>query len=131
MTTPSQRDRRWLTGAAACAALALALAGCTGQPDAGTTSDPVPAAEWAGSPTPAPAATDDTPASGATPTPGDPCDPAAGDPDCTDATVDETFRHIAGYADCVAEWASAGRDEAHGLCTDLDGDGSAGYADSH
>jgi hypothetical protein len=45
--------------------------------------------------------------------------------------VDETFRHIAGYADCVAEWASAGSDEAHGLCTDLDGDGSSGYGDSH
>ena len=59
--------------------------------------------------------------------PGEPCDPADGSPDCTDATADAQYRYIEGYADCVAD--CTGR-RAYGLCTDLDGDGHAGYPDS-
>ncbi|AEE45136.1 hypothetical protein [Cellulomonas fimi] len=117
-------------------AAVLTLAACTaGTPaattsasaTAATTSAPAPAA----SPTPTPTAStpaEPAPAPSATVRPGDPCDPAAGDPDCTDATVDGTFRHVEGYADCVA---SFGDDEAYGLCQDLDGDGEAMYPDSH
>ena len=61
----------------------------------------------------------------ASPGPGSPCDPAGGNPDCTDASVDGTFRIVSGYADCVAALG-----EASGSCTDLDGDGQAGYPDS-
>lgn len=116
--------------------IVLGAAGCTGGAEpptptgggasassapqqSGTTADPAPT-------TAAPA-----PDASAAPAPGDPCDPAAGDPDCTDATGDATFRYVEGYADCVAEWSSAGQDEAYGLCTDLDGDGTAGYPDTH
>lgn len=71
------------------------------------------------SPTPAP-----------TLAPGELCDPADGSPDCTDATgeVEGPFRYIVGYADCVEDF---GPEHAYGLCTDLDGDGYAGYPDSH
>jgi len=57
--------------------------------------------------------------------PGDPCDPAAGDPDCTDNTVDGSFRIVEGFAQCVADF-----DGDTGICTDLDGDGYAMYPDS-
>lgn len=62
-------------------------------------------------------------------TPGAACDPADGFPDCTDATGahDGRFVYLEGYAQCVADFGS---DEAYGLCTDLDGDGRAGYPDS-
>lgn len=67
----------------------------------------------------------------ATPTllPGEPCDPADGSPDCTDATGIEGggYRYIEGYADCVATF---GGEEAYGICFDLEGDGYAGYPDS-
>ncbi|WP_147793771.1 hypothetical protein [Cellulomonas sp. Y8] len=62
------------------------------------------------------------------PTPGQPCEPGS-HPDCSDATGTEgaPYRIIAGYADCLA---LHGPDEAYGLCTDLDGDDHAGYADA-
>jgi molecular chaperone DnaK len=74
---------------------------------------------------PPPAASTTTQTTVTTPTPGSPCDPASGNPDCTDATADSTFRIVSGYADCVASVGEAG-----GICTDLDGDGQAGYPDS-
>jgi len=138
MRTRSRRASGWLAGAAACAALSLALSGCTGRPDTDATSAPGPTDGSEVSPTAPPASPDPSPDGTGSPvgasdalSPGDPCDPADGDPDCTDATSDETFRYVVGYADCVAEWAAAGTDEAYGLCTDLDGDGTSGYADSH
>jgi len=62
------------------------------------------------------------------PTPGQPCEPGS-HPDCSDATgtAGEPYRIIAGYADCLA---LHGPDAAYGLCTDLDGDDHAGYADA-
>jgi hypothetical protein len=51
--------------------------------------------------------------------------PADSNPNDTDATADSTFRIISGYADCVASVGEPG-----GICTDLDGDGQAGYPDS-
>jgi hypothetical protein len=66
-----------------------------------------------------------TPATEPTPGPGSPCNPADGNPDCTDASGDGSFRIVSGYADCIA---AAG--ETSGICTDLDGDGQAGYPDS-
>jgi Ethanolamine utilization protein EutJ (predicted chaperonin) len=65
------------------------------------------------------------PAPAPTPGPGSPCNPADGNPDCTDASADGSFRIVSGYADCIA---AAGA--ASGICTDLDGDGQAGYPDS-
>jgi hypothetical protein len=59
------------------------------------------------------------------PVPGSRCDPADSNPHDTDATADSTFRILSGYADCVASVGEPG-----GICTDLDGDGQAGYPDS-
>ncbi|HEX6166516.1 MAG TPA: hypothetical protein VFZ30_07005 [Acidimicrobiales bacterium] len=59
------------------------------------------------------------------PVPGSRCDPADSNPNDTDATADSTFRIVSGYADCVASVGEPG-----GICTDLDGDGQAGYPDS-
>jgi molecular chaperone DnaK len=70
-------------------------------------------------------ATTTIPTTTTTPAPGSPCDPASGLPDCTDASADGTFRIVSGYADCVAAVGEDG-----GICTDLDGDGLAGYPDS-
>lgn len=96
--------------------------------DPGTASTPVtaaptPDAAW---PTAAPSPTVPTPLT--EPTPGQPCEPGS-HPDCSNQTGNpgDPFRIIAGYADCVA---SFGQDEADGLCTDLDGDDHAGYADA-
>lgn len=57
--------------------------------------------------------------------PGALCDPAAGDPDCTDDTVDGSFRIVEGFAQCLADF-----DGDTGICSDLNGDGYAGYPDS-
>ena len=57
--------------------------------------------------------------------PGAPCDPAGGDPDCTDQTSDGTFRIVEGFAQCVAD-----SDGDTGICADLDGDGNATFPDS-
>jgi len=123
------------TALVGCALLLTALCGCTGTQ--GTVEPPVtvgtiptigPAPSVT---TPPPPTTPAAPTPGvptpAVPAPGEPCDPADGSPDCTDASVDGTFRQITGYADCVG---ALGPDEAHGMCTDLDGDGAAGYPDS-
>ncbi|MEZ0449028.1 hypothetical protein [Cellulomonas sp. ICMP 17802] len=114
------------------AAAALVLVGCTQSP-----AGPDPARSATTSPSTTASATTDrgttptapAPTPSTSPVPGEPCDPADGSPDCTDATGadDGTFRYIEGYADCVADLGAA---EAHGLCTDLDGDGRAGYPDS-
>jgi len=104
-------------------AAVLVLAGCTSAPAPGPTASPTSAPTATTSVTPAP-----TPSS--TPRallPGESCDPADGSPDCTDATADSEFRYLEGYADCVASFTT---DERYGLCTDLDGDGYAGYPDS-
>jgi len=123
------------TALVGCALLLTALCGCTGTQ--GTVEPPVtvgtiptigPAPSVT---TPPPPTTPAAPTPGvptpAVPAPGEPCDPADGSPDCTDASVDGTFRQITGYADCVG---ALGPDEAHGMCTDLDGDGAVGYPDS-
>jgi hypothetical protein len=113
-------------------AVALVLAGCTAEPSRPSSAvSPTTSASVTVSPVAA-TATESTPSPTApTPTlaPGDLCDPADGSPDCTDATGagDGQYRYIEGYADCVADLGTA---EAHGLCTDLDGDGRAGYPDS-
>lgn len=110
---------------------ALVLSACTSTP----VPDDSPAPS---SPSPSPSSTAPVdPTSSATPAsapplalrPGDPCDPADGSPDCTDATgaADGQFRYVEGYADCVATF---GEEQAYGLCTDLDGDGIAGYPDA-
>jgi hypothetical protein len=94
--------------------------------DQGTADDDLGAADPS---TPSAAA---SPGAGAAPaddpTPGQPCEPGS-HPDCSDATgtEGEQYRIIAGYADCLA---LHGPDEAYGLCTDLDGDDHAGYADA-
>ncbi|MET0434119.1 MAG: hypothetical protein ABW025_08120 [Cellulomonas sp.] len=79
---------------------------------------------------PAPSATPGTDAEPPAddPTPGQPCEPGS-HPDCSDATgtEGEPYRIIAGYADCLA---LHGPEAAYGLCTDLDGDDHAGYADA-
>ena len=88
-----------------------------------TTTEPTPTTTLPPT-TAAPTTTPPTstaPASG----PGDPCDPAGGDPDCTDQTNDGQYRIIEGFADCLAEF---GGDV--GICLDLDGDGYATYPDS-
>jgi len=120
------------------AAIVLVLAACTQPSPRPSSSLTTPATATATAvptptptrPTPSPTGTS-TPSPSPSPTlePGDPCDPADGSPDCTDATGtdDGEFRYVEGYAQCVAD---LGSDEAYGLCTDLDGDGRAGYADS-
>ena len=57
--------------------------------------------------------------------PGDPCSLAAGIPDCIDPDGDGDGTYLIGGADCMAALA-----ETPELCTDLDGDGQAGYPDS-
>lgn len=115
--------------ALAAVAVALGMSACGAAPAREEVPAPGPTAPVStGAPsgvpeTPGPAAEPD-----AAPTPGALCDPADGDPDCTDSTTDGAFRHVEGFADCVAEF---GEDEADGLCTDLDGDGVRGYPDSH
>lgn len=129
-------------------AVVVTLAGCTAgtepspapatsapatttQPTAATTTSATSSSPVPSSDAPATTSPGAVPTSGAvTPNPGDPCDPADGDPDCTDATGygDGVFRHIVGYADCVEQ---LGADEAYSLCVDLDDDGYAGYPDSH
>ena len=114
-------------------AAALLLTACTPTPAPAPTASPTTAPTASTSvtsvPTPSATPTADT-SSGPTPRtllPGDSCDPADGSPDCTDATADSEFRYIEGYAECVASFST---DESYGLCTDLDGDGYAGYPDS-
>jgi len=124
------------TALVGCALLLTLLCGCSGAqgtvepPTTGgtiPTMGPAPVVTTpAPSPTTAPPPTPGVPTP-AVPAPGQPCDPADGSPDCTDASVDGTFRQITGYADCVK---ALGQDEAHGMCTDLDGDGKSGYPDS-
>ena len=116
--------------------VALVLAGCTSTPPrpssavsptaseaSAPTTPAAPATTTPPAPAPAPSATAAPP----TPAPGEPCDPADGSPDCTNATGDGAFRYVEGYADCVATF---GPEEAYSLCTDLEGDGRAGYPDS-
>ncbi|WP_315093997.1 hypothetical protein [uncultured Cellulomonas sp.] len=104
---------------------ALALCGCTSEP-------PRPSSAISPTPTPSASVTSAAPTPTPTPSPslvpGAPCDPADGSPDCTDATGagDGRWVYLEGYADCVAQLPG----EEYGLCTDLDGDGRAGYPDS-
>lgn len=57
-------------------------------------------------------------------TPGQPCTPGS-DRDCVDPDGDGTYQYLIGGADCMAGIPSAPE-----LCSDLDGDGHAGYPDS-
>ncbi|HKH03675.1 MAG TPA: Hsp70 family protein [Acidimicrobiales bacterium] len=66
-----------------------------------------------------------TPTETQPPGPGEPCDPDDGDPDCTTDSGEGTSRIVEGWNDCVVDTGEAG-----GLCSDLDGDGYAGYPDS-
>lgn len=135
------RARTDLVGLAAAVLLVSALAGCDGGTDAvpdaiastaavaSPTSQPGTVTAGEGTPT----ATADPEAAPeaapeAEPTPGQPCEPGS-HPDCSDATgtEGEPYRIIAGYAYCLA---LHGPDEVYGLCTDLDGDFQAGYADA-
>jgi hypothetical protein len=59
------------------------------------------------------------------PGPGEPCDPDDGDLDCTTDSGDGTYRIVEGWNDRVVDTGEPG-----GLCSDLDGDGYAGYPDS-
>jgi hypothetical protein len=116
------------------------VAGCAGSGGDAPAPSPsgsviAPAPDTPGPDTPAPdSSTGASPADGtapdplADPAPGTPCEEGS-HPDCSDATGTEgdAFRIIAGYADCLA---LHGADEADGLCTDLDGDDRAGYADA-
>ncbi|WP_456787494.1 hypothetical protein [Cellulomonas sp. P5_C5] len=109
---------------AALGVLVLALGACTsGSPGPGPTPTTPPGSASSAPPVTRAA----SPSTASMPLPGDPCDPADGSPDCTDATADSEFRYIEGYAACVASFTT---DERYGLCTDLDGDGLAGYPDS-
>jgi hypothetical protein len=69
-----------------------------------------------------PATTSTEPANGLSP--GDPCSLEEGSPDCIDPDGDGEGTYLIGGADCMAN----APDPA--LCTDLDGDGRAGYPDS-
>lgn len=57
-------------------------------------------------------------------TPGAPCTLGT-DPDCIDPYGDGTGTYLIGGADCIATFP-----DSPGLCSDLDGDGHAGYPDS-
>ena len=117
------------TGITAITAAMLVLAACTLTPAPDPTASPTstPTASTSVTPTPTPSATPTVDPTPRAPLPGESCDPADGSPDCTDATADSQFRYIEGYADCVSTFTT---DERYGLCTDLDGDGRAGYPDS-
>lgn len=111
---------------------ALVLSACTSAPvpdDSPAPSSPSPSRSSTAPVEPTSSATPDASPPTPAPQPGDPCDPANGSPDCTDATgaEDGQFRYVEGYADCVATF---GAEQAYGLCTDLDGDGIAGYPDA-
>ena len=56
--------------------------------------------------------------------PGDPCSLEEGSPDCIDPEGDGTGTYLIGGAACIAELPDPA------MCTDLDGDGKAGYPDS-
>lgn len=109
----------------AAVAFALGMSACGASPAREEVPAPAPTAPG---PTDAPSGVTETPEPAAEPTPGALCDPDDGDPDCTDSTTDGEFRHIEGFADCVAQF---GAEEEYGVCTDLDGDGVHGYPDSH
>jgi hypothetical protein len=113
----------WVVGVVVL--VAGALSACDGSDATGPTA--TPAATSASSPSAATGA-EPSPTGPADPAPGQACEPGS-HPDCSDATGIEgdSWRIIAGYADCVAGF---GVDEAYGLCTDLDGDDRAGYADA-
>jgi hypothetical protein len=123
-------SRRLVGPVAAAILLVGGVAGCTGSDDdaltpspSGSVAVPTPATSTGASP-----ADGTAPDAPADPAPGTACEEGS-HPDCSDATGTEgdSFRIIAGYADCVA---FHGADEAYGLCTDLDGDDRAGYADA-
>jgi hypothetical protein len=57
--------------------------------------------------------------------PGDPCSIEEGHPDCIDPDGDGEGTYLIGGADCMAALPDSPE-----LCTDLDGDGVAGYPDS-
>src|SRR4051812_47342840 len=129
--------RRLAAGALVAAAVVLGLVACSpsgpspapSSSASRTSAGPTPSVEPTPTPTAPPSPSAAAPSPSPTPRPGEPCDPTAGSPDCTDATGMEGggYRYIEGYADCVATF---GADEADGLCFDLDGDGRAGYPDA-
>ena len=57
-----------------------------------------------------------------------PCEPGSS-LDCTNHTDDGQWRYIVGYGECVAYRSGFGNG-FEGTCSDLEGDGHAGYPDS-
>lgn len=143
------RMRRATAGAAGVAIGALLLAACgssgSDQPTS-TTSGPTtteavttteaatttegPTTSEAATTTAAPAATTTaveaptTTSMSAGLEPGDPCSLEEGVPDCIDPDGDGEGTYLIAGADCIAN------NPDPSLCTDLDGDGYAGYPDS-
>jgi hypothetical protein len=122
-------------------ALAMSVAACGGSSSpedaattttaargpAGTTSatTATTAADTTAPPTTTPPNTTAPPTTAAPPLrPGDPC-PLGSDPDCIDPEGDGQGMYLIGGADCMAAFPAS-----PGLCSDLDGDGRAGYPDS-
>jgi hypothetical protein len=67
----------------------------------------------------------DQPGPAATPPPyGSPCQKGS-HPDCIDPDHDGRYEYLKGGAACMKDFG-----ESSGLCSDLDGDGEAGYPDS-
>ena len=127
-TVGDMRPRRRAASALVVTSLLLvgSLTGCV----AGSGDAPAAAGTTPGQSAPASpgAATPPADPTSGEPAPGDPCEPGS-HRDCSNATGTEgdSWRIIAGYADCVEKF---GEDEAGGLCTDLDGDDIAGYSDA-
>jgi hypothetical protein len=57
--------------------------------------------------------------------PGEACSPEEGSPDCIDPEGDGSYTYLVGGAQCLAE-----NPDSPAICSDLDGDGRAGYPDS-
>ena len=111
--------------------LALAGAACDddtvspGEPGSTTTTS---GATTTGAPTVTSATAATTATSGTTattqPSYGSACQKGS-NPDCIDPDQDGRYEYLKGGADCVRDFG-----EDSGLCSDLDGDGVAGYPDS-
>jgi hypothetical protein len=59
------------------------------------------------------------------PAPGAPCDLGGAQPDCIDPDGDGEGTYLVGGDECMSDF-----EDSPGLCSDLDGDGRAGYPDA-
>jgi hypothetical protein len=121
--------RRSLLVPAGVLAVGLLVGGCGGDggDDEATTTSSSTSTSTTVAPTTSAAPTTAPPAPSTTTAalrPGDPCE-LGSDPDCIDPDGTGTGTYLEGGADCLAAFP-----ESPGLCTDLDGDGVAGYPDS-